>query len=88
MSEHHTEEIAGRMNIGICCGRASAEGVQAAIGEVAVTVYTVHCDAKLDVIGILFSLGSLRLRGGTYRCGPGRCRCKKMPSISRQPEAF
>ena len=40
------------------------------------TVYTVHRDAKLDVIGILFSLGNLRLRGGTYRCGHAWCRCK------------
>ena len=32
------------------------------------TVYTVDRDAKFDVIGILVSLGMLRLRAGTYRC--------------------
>src|SRR6516162_11024781 len=76
MSEHHTQEIAGRMDVGVGCARRPATAVKAAISNVAVTVYTVDRDAKLDVIGILDSSGMLRLRPSTNRCDPGWS-CKK-----------
>jgi hypothetical protein len=76
MSEHHSQEIASRMDVGVGCARRLAKAVKAAISNVAVTVYTVDRDAKLDVIGILVSLGMLRLPAGTYRCDPGWS-CKK-----------
>ena len=66
MSEHHTREIAGRMDVGVGCGHGPAKGPKTTISDVAVTIYTVHRDAKLDVIGILFGLVKLRLRDGTY----------------------
>src|SRR5215469_8576996 len=66
MSGHHTQEIAGRMDVGVGCARRLAKAVKAAISNVAVTVYTVERDAKLDVIGVLVSLGMLRLPAGTY----------------------
>src|SRR5580704_17329915 len=65
------------MDVGVGRRRGPAEGIEAAIGDVAVTVNTVHRDAKLDVIGIPFSLGNLRWRGGTCRRGAGRRRCNK-----------
>ena len=68
MSEHHIQEIASRMDVGVGCARRLAKAVKAAISNVAMTVYTVDRDAKFDVIGILVSLGMLRLRAGTYRC--------------------
>jgi hypothetical protein len=41
------------MNVGVVCGRRPAKGLKAAVSDVAMTVYTVQCDAKLDVIGNL-----------------------------------
>ena len=73
------------MEVGVGRRRGAAEGIEAAIGDVAVTVDTVHRDAKLDVIGIPFSLGNLRLRGGGGRLVPLQ---QNMPSGSRQPEAL
>jgi hypothetical protein len=75
MSEHHTQEIASRMDVGVGCARRLAKAVKAAISNVAMTVYTVDRNAKLDVIGILVSR-MLRLPAGTYRCDPGWS-CKK-----------
>src|SRR5579863_1071128 len=71
MAKHHAGNAAGRMDVSIGCGRGLAEGVEMTKGNVAVTVYTVHRHAKLDVVGKLFSPGSLRLLGGTYRRGAG-----------------
>jgi hypothetical protein len=54
------------MDVGVSCSHWTAKGPKATISDVAVTVYSVHSDAKLDVIGILFGRVKLRLRDGTY----------------------
>jgi hypothetical protein len=73
MTEHHAGHVAGRMDVGIGCGRGLAGRVEAAIDDVAVTVVAVHGDAKLDVIGIRLGLAGNNGLGSAWRsCGGTR----------------
>ena len=47
VAEHYTGDAAGRMDVGIGCGRGLAEGVEAAISNLAVTVDEVYNTRRL-----------------------------------------
>src|SRR5262249_40557665 len=70
MAEHHTGEVAGRMDVCVGCGGGLTERVETAIDDVAVTVGAGHRDTKLDVIGLSLRPGAGHRLCDAYRLGP------------------
>src|SRR5262245_19295804 len=77
MTEYHARDIAGWMNVGIGCGRGLTQGIETPVSDVTVTVNPVHRHAKLDVIGIAFSVAGMQRAGDTYGLGLDHRGCKR-----------